>query len=156
MHSCMHTCLCLNAKLNCAYCGIWILFLLDCGEDQAYSCDCCACAGCCDQGKWHSCTIFILLYALVFFQVECMIGVLCFSSIMLCLEHLVVYSYPEPQLGKCLAILGYYPNVAFSFWLWWFSSTLKINNLNESPGWNGCLVVDSWVATQDYVHLWWF
>ena len=89
------------------------------------------------------------------FQVECMIGVLCFSSIMLCLEHLVVYSYPEPQLGKCLAILGYYPNAAFLFWLWWFSKTLKINNLNESPGWNGWLVVDSWVATQDHVHLWW-
>ena len=37
-----------------AYCGICLYDLLDCGEDQAYSCDCCSCAGCCDQGKWHS------------------------------------------------------------------------------------------------------
>ena len=61
---------------------------------------------------------------------------------MLCLEHLVVYSYPEPQLGKCLAILGYLPQMLpFHFGCGEFSKTLKINNLNESPGWNGnCLV----------------
>ena len=60
VHSCMHTCLCLNHFEMCVYC--WMLVsCLDCGEDLNNYCDCCACAGCCDQGKWHSCPIFILL-----------------------------------------------------------------------------------------------
>ena len=66
VHSCMHTCLCLNHFEMCVY--SWMLVsCLDCGEELNNYCDCCACAGCCDQGKWHSCPIFILLYALVFF-----------------------------------------------------------------------------------------
>ena len=67
VHSCMHTCLCLNHIEMLCLCLYMFVFCLDCGEDLNYCCDCCACTGCFDhQGKWHSYPNFIFLYALVF------------------------------------------------------------------------------------------
>ena len=108
MHSCMHTCLCLNhVEMVCLCLNVYVL--LDCGEDLNYTCDCCACTGCFDhQGKWHSCPISTLLYALEFsssMHDRCFVLFKYYAM----LRTPSSVSYPEPQLGKCLAILGYYP-----------------------------------------------
>jgi hypothetical protein len=43
------------------------LACLDCEEEQNNLCDYCECAGC-YQGKWHTYSLPILLYALVFYK----------------------------------------------------------------------------------------
>ena len=82
----------------------------------------------------------------------------CFSKYMLCLEHLVVCSYPEnPLLGKCFSctwLLSQLP--PFHFGCGYFLKPWKLTTLMKHLGGMVWLVVDSWVATQDYVHLWWF
>ena len=80
VHSCMHTCLCLNHIEWYVY--VWMLVpCLDGGEDLNNFYDCCACAGCFDQGKWHSCPIFIFTICISAFQIVSMIGILFFFQI---------------------------------------------------------------------------
>src|SRR3954452_18801055 len=47
-----------------------ILFCLDCEEDQGGFCDCADCAGCSDQGKWHSSKPYITFCIRVFSKIS--------------------------------------------------------------------------------------
>ena len=153
---------CIHASIHVYDCSFWIVvfilcycFCLEFEEDQFNSCDCCACAGCFDQGKWYTMAHYFL-HALEFSS-SMHDRWFNFSKYMLCLEHPVVCSHPETLLCNFSSTWLLSSNAVVSFWLcclW----NLKINNLNETPGWiEPCLVaewnVDRHPGTKRFVGL---
>ena len=140
----------------CAY--LVLVFCLDFEEDQRNLCDCCVCAGCCDQGKWYFMSHLCFLIALVFSSSMHHRWFCLFSKYTLCLEHLVVCSHPETPARywfSCTWLLSQMLLFHFGCGIY---ETLKINNLNETPGWiEPCLVaewnVDRHPGTKRFVGL---
>ena len=65
-----------------------------------------------------------------------------FSSFMLCLANLVVNSYPEPNHARFMLSFVWLPTkpLLLKFVLLEiFAKSLKTNNPNETPGWNGLI-----------------
>jgi hypothetical protein len=72
----MHTCLWLSLEIE-----YWLLDCLDwidCEEEQGYYCNCCECASC-YQGKWHTCSLPILLCISIF--TSCSMHDRCFTQL---------------------------------------------------------------------------